>query len=464
MASFAERLREAREAAGLQVEELAAVTALAPEVISRLEEGARRPEGFELEQVSVVFGVRPLDFLKGEASRSQAALLLKSSGHEGPVTLARVQLLSFDWTSGVGAFLRAARDIDELERILAIRRHPLATAIPIPSTYQEGNHGETLAQATRARLELGLTAIPSMRALLAKCGVSTIWTTPEEFPKAIDGASVVSPVPVVLVNLVGGRELFWRSRMTMAHELCHLLFDHEDTVGAFLSPVTGAMKSERNQLPLGFNDVERRADAFAACLLAPSLGVKDAVGGASPTSEEAIVRVGRTFGVGATVAINRIQDVFCLSAGDRSKLRSNSLLRWATEEFLDDSPNEGEIGVGRSEVQGLALAAFAKRLIDEVEVRQYLGLLMTEPLPDVSLSYERRRPVVDADESIRRRAQRYLVEKKRWHLLPTRVVREGDNWVVDIVDGSRVPGKSIGRLYLSAAGKVLREVLDGPHD
>ena len=56
---------------------------------------------------------------------------------------------------------------------------------------------------------------------------ATVLITPEEMDPEIDAASTVTPEPAVLVNLVGGAEQWWRTRMTLAHELCHLLLDRE---------------------------------------------------------------------------------------------------------------------------------------------------------------------------------------------------------------------------------------------
>src|SRR5207237_4984957 len=98
----------------------------------------------------------------------------------------------------------------------------------------------------------------------------------DEVDANIDGASTLEPIPAVLVNLVGGRERWWRTRMTLAHELCHLLFDalpdadHHRML--MFSPHRDGSRAahgnnRRYPLPDVLERMERRAKAFAAYLL-----------------------------------------------------------------------------------------------------------------------------------------------------------------------------------------------------
>ena len=80
--------------------------------------------------------------------------------------------------------------------------------------------------------------------------------------------------------------------MTLAHELCHLLFDRSSAVP--LSVLSGTWAPPR---------LERVANAFAAELLIPLKGMVDEVGWlmSEPTDDELELLMAR-FGVGITTA------------------------------------------------------------------------------------------------------------------------------------------------------------------
>ena len=90
--------------------------------------------------------------------------------------------------------------------------------------------------------------------------------------------------------------------MTLAHELCHLLFDRSDAVP--LSVLSGAWAPPR---------LERVANAFAAELLMPLEGTHDVVGWlmSEPTEDE-LKRLMDRFEVGVTTALEHCLNRFFL--------------------------------------------------------------------------------------------------------------------------------------------------------
>lgn len=95
--------------------------------------------------------------------------------------------------------------------------------------------------------------------LLAGLGVEVVDVRLDD--SRIDGVAIVYPgrVPLVAVNLSGrSASTPWGRRMTLAHELCHLLYDLDDDgqVGVVSNPWAPQA-------------LERRANAFAAMLLMP---------------------------------------------------------------------------------------------------------------------------------------------------------------------------------------------------
>lgn len=83
---------------------------------------------------------------------------------------------------------------------------------------------------------------------------------------SVDGIAIAGPdrAPVIAVNGSSPRAATpWGRRATLAHELCHLLFDMDDTgrVGLVSNPWADAA-------------MERRANAFAVMLLAPEAAIR----------------------------------------------------------------------------------------------------------------------------------------------------------------------------------------------
>jgi hypothetical protein len=182
------------------------------------------------------------------------------------------------------------------------------------------------------------------------------------------------------VNLVEGPDCWWRTRMTLGHELCHLLCDRLVPARRFaiLSPderETGG----RWRLYQEFEAIERRARAFGACLLAPAPAVVRLVGSNDPTSEQSIASVGKVFGLGRTAAINRLATVFRFGKSTRAALVGRAAQHW----YAPDHPDRitGGIGLRAGVVRHLAERAFVVGKLDALRVREYLRIPLTEPLP-----------------------------------------------------------------------------------
>ncbi|MBW2736592.1 MAG: ImmA/IrrE family metallo-endopeptidase [Deltaproteobacteria bacterium] len=123
---------------------------------------------------------------------------------------------------------------------------------------------------------------------------------------AVEGGSVYDPNsrgPGVFVNPTAvASSTAWGRRMTLAHELCHLLFDLPSW-GAF--HLTGIWS---------FPHIERRANAFAAELLLPKAGIVKELGFApkTPPMEEKFAQLMKTFQVGQITATRHVINRFHL--------------------------------------------------------------------------------------------------------------------------------------------------------
>ncbi len=269
MPRLSDAIRTARLDATLDAPLMAAMIGVDEPRLQQLEAGERDPRPEELEAYAQVFGVSLQQLAQGEAKRAPLTQLFFRSVSEG----GRAGLMELVATGGhrmIGEFMRCTREIAALESLL---NKPAPPAFPVPpkaitdlldSTPPHG--GDRLADWFRAELGLGLGPIPSMRTIITeKLGIRVLWVTPEELDPVIEGASTRSPRAAILVNLVEGPDCWWRTRMTLGHELCHLLCDEgpgNDRMAMF-SPHARRELRPRWQLFEGFDRLELRAEAFA---------------------------------------------------------------------------------------------------------------------------------------------------------------------------------------------------------
>jgi Zn-dependent peptidase ImmA (M78 family) len=126
----------------------------------------------------------------------------------------------------------------------------------------------------------------------------------------VEGVAVMHPgrKPMVAVNLSGRfASRPWGRRMTLAHELCHLLYDIDDA---------GQVGIVSN--PWAPQAMERRANAFAAMLLMPRASI-DAVLPQQPRdwTTQGLHQAMAALGVGKTTLLFHLYNIGKLSASER---------------------------------------------------------------------------------------------------------------------------------------------------
>lgn len=395
----------ARAASHLDAEIFGRLCDLDAERLTALETG-ESPTSAEVDRCARLLGLRVRDLLDGAAEQSPMKLLLRSAYEQG-----RPSLDELDATGAhraLGEFLRAVRDVAELEQLLGLATTTLPTLAVTPAP--PGVHpAEREARRWRERLNLGIAPIPSMVAVLEQLGVRVFFTHPDELDQSVDGASTTVPRAAVLVNLVDGGSCWWATRMTLAHELSHLLLDRSrgaTWLSPHRRPLNRPKKGWRWQLFDGFDDLEVHADAFAACFLAPEEGVRRCVGTLDPRSEGAIGAVGGGFGVGRTVAINRLQHVFHLSREARAEMESRPPTRYQAD-FPGDRVEPGS-GMRSGVMRELVRQALEANVIGRVRAAEYLGVPLTEELPLPGLAEPLRRPVLGRERWALALAQKHL--------------------------------------------------------
>lgn len=463
----ADLVRQVRLATGLSTLEMADLVGLDEAEVEALEQGRTEPSTLLLDRYARVFGRTLSSFLEGGASGAPAMVLFRSLRAEGP---SFEDLVATGGAPTLGEFLRCVADVAELEALLGAQENKLADTIgrlPRVGPGTPFEQGEDLARAARNALGLGSAPVPSMVGLFHDLGITLAWTDPDELDQDIDAASVRTPRPATLVNLgAGGAEPWWRTRMTLAHELCHVLFDFGEGAGtAFLfSPRPRAVAHgsaslgrprRALRLPQDLEQMERRANAFAAHFLAPAEGVRETVGALPSTSDQAINAVCQRFQIGRITTVNQLTSTYRLSTEERRAM----LDRRPSENLPKHHPDAAaRPGIRAGRLQDLVIQALSAGRIGGVRARRYLGLALSDPLPsDPALSEAARAPIHTPEHRALLAAQRYLTERAEYAgCFAGAVTPERDGYRVSLevpaeVSASRQAARS---LRVSAAFEV----------
>jgi hypothetical protein len=406
MPHHGDNLRRARESAGLDVAAMAALLERGAEDIARAERDPVAPSDL-LQDYAEIFGLGVRALLRGEAEDGPASLLFRSmmaAGSELDV-LAGSQLQRV-----LGRFMQKIREAAELRAGLGATPPtqsdwPRARALPATvGTASVVQQAESLSLEVRRWLDLGNEepVASAIRLARERFGVDLVFVDVDTLAPQIEGASTLHPTPAILLNLIGGPACWWRTRMTIMHELCHLLFDRE-ILGRvrggeflFFSPEWSARKTRRWRLVERFDDVEQRANAFAACMLVPSAGVRAVVGLDDRPRPSHVEQICERYRVGRTVALNRLQDVFQLSDSQRHELTWASGLSRPQLANHPDAVAVEDVGLCSPWFKALAVEALARDVIDEVDYRRILGLGLGGEHPGLVSLRPRHRAAADA--------------------------------------------------------------------
>lgn len=462
-------LHRVRERAQLSVDDMAALVAMDPSKIEALERGHPYVEQEILERYALGLGTTT-EALLADEEPSAVAMLFRSMRANG------TELANFA-DSGLqdvlGTFVRCVRNIAGLQRKVDPQPHKLAWRERIRTeglAPRVALHEQARRLAGEFRRYLGMpldAPIASMRALAEDLGITTLFVEieDEQVARTFDGAALMDPDPAILVNLASGGDKWWRTRMTIAHELCHLLHDRDALDPAnprkffLLSPhLPERGQPSPWQLTEHFEDLEARASSFAGELLAPAAAIEQLLAGQDPTRVESIKLVGDHFMIGATTAINRLRDTFRLSQEQRlgmaSRMRKAGLAGKLVT--LRAGPHPDAVPPGAHlpgpEFTALVLRALSTGAIDAIEARAHLGLRLTDQLPDVAgLPASQRAPMMTATQRARTVAEQHLRRVDAHDELTLgELAEEGDGWRVEVFRRRPAGGSEpIGELEIS---------------
>jgi Zn-dependent peptidase ImmA (M78 family) len=254
-------LRERRTQLNLTVRSVSAACQLAPEVIEALEASRRRPVR-EYERVARVLGLdeRMLSFRWDPSGNSGVAVRLREL-HDSKPALSGPVVLSLAEAAWV------AMTQVRLEAALAPSPGVRFAVEPFYGNARQPAYriGYALADQLRETLGLGVRPIESMRDLLER--ELQIPVIQADLGNWIAGATIETEGRrAIVVNLTGRNQNAFMRRSTLAHELCHILFDPQQQLHDLRVDEYADLEKRADQLT---DPVEQRANAFAVQLLAP---------------------------------------------------------------------------------------------------------------------------------------------------------------------------------------------------
>lgn len=248
-----ERLRNAREAAGLTQQQVATKVGLSRSTVAQMELGQREVTSIELDTLAYLYGRDIRSFLgKDDHPQDALTVLFRAEPALGDDEAVADRLR---WCIAVG------RELSNLEQLLGIGSEgigPARYALPVPRNRWDAiKQGARIAAEERRRLDVGDAAIADLAELLESQGVRAMTIV---LPPDVSGLTIREEESSVLVA-ANKKHGILRRRFSYAHEYAHVLLDGEQT-GVV------SRTSDRDEL------LEVRANAFAAHFLMPEIGLR----------------------------------------------------------------------------------------------------------------------------------------------------------------------------------------------
>ncbi len=388
-------IEAASEALALTTAGLARLLGVAPERLERAMERGAGEDRDVLTALADVFGLELSELDDPALVQRPTTAMLRSFVDDGEGAFD--EMVAQGLPAELGRFTRLVRRKVWLRR--ALGREPAPSAlesrrVTIDADERSPFRAEHLATTVRTRLDLGDEPIESMLSLLRRDVGAEVHASTSLWSR-VEGASVFAgDTRAVLVNVREGRgRTWWRTRATLAHELCHLLFDvavfRGNRATLIFSPSAERRGADGEYPPrFGvrhdvFRRVEQRANAFAAYFLAPRSGVARLFGWREPPQTPAAVfEVASHFGVSPVTAANHLTNLYAWSPVERG-----DLLAWVDETLPDWRPAlehpdvVADVPSVDPELRELVQEAVARALLSAGEGALWLGECAEEPRP-----------------------------------------------------------------------------------
>jgi Zn-dependent peptidase ImmA (M78 family) len=204
--------------------------------------------------------------------------------------------------------------------------------------------GYRLARQTRQMIGLGeFEPIESVRDIIEiEFGLPLIQM---QMPKHFAGATIDNQGRRgIVINDAGMNENVWTRRLTMCHELGHLLWDSEDRLEKI--KVDEYRELQSSDRSVSHDEVESRANAFAVEFLAPSAAVQD-ISEKNQDIRTTVFEVAEHFAISLAAAKHHVKNVTGIDTSSvnlRGSPKPNDDLKGRENLGIDYYPiNEAEI-------------------------------------------------------------------------------------------------------------------------
>ncbi|MEI6608396.1 MAG: XRE family transcriptional regulator [Deltaproteobacteria bacterium] len=303
--NLADRLKKARESAGLTIGDAASRLGFANyQTLSNIEKGEREVKASELALFAKTYFCNLSILLMGDDEPLAAINLL---WRKAPSVERRKEIEAY--------IKNRFEQYHFLERLLEIDKESNARLITVtPSDIRTNNQIDGLASQIGNMLNLGSRPALSLQKVMEQIlQIKILFIELSDFGSA---AATVHPELGAAI-VVNNEEAPWRINFTLAHELFHII-----TWDTF-SP---AEMEADEQL---FTDIEKKADRFASALLLPEAEVrqeltKKIMEQKLPLSD--IVDVAREFGVSTSAILYRMANLRLIPWDKANELSKNDEL------------------------------------------------------------------------------------------------------------------------------------------
>lgn len=269
-----ERIRAARERAGLTQRDVESMSEISQSMLHRMEAGKRTTATLaEFDRLAQALGVGLDELLYGSAVEARILAAARTSGCADNVVKSAlrqgIELLKLD---------------DRLDAVVAdLRQEAGRLKLVLPDSGSAQARGQAAAEQVREALGIGNWPIADLVETVEHFTGVDVGTI--ALPTGVSGICVIDPARATSLILVNSADVAERQRFTLAHELGHLLFGdgtHVDAVDCERSPQ------------------EILCDEFARNLLIPQASVRvwfTTTAGNAEADERAMALLGRHFGV-----------------------------------------------------------------------------------------------------------------------------------------------------------------------
>ena len=314
--NLADRLKKARESAGLTIGDAASRLGFANyQTLSNIEKGEREVKASELALFAKTYFCNLSTLLMGDDQPLAAMNLLWRKAPTG------------ERKKEIEAYIKNRfEQYHFLERLLEIDKESNARLITVtPADIRTTNQIDGLASKIGNLLNLGSRPALSLQKVMEQIlQIKILFIELSDFGSA---AATVHPELGAAI-VVNNEEAPWRINFTLAHELFHVI-----TWDTF-SP---AEMEADEQL---FTDIEKKADRFASALLLPEAEVrqeltKKIIEQKLPLSD--IVDVAREFGVSTSAILYRMANLQLIPWDKANELSKNDELAMIDRRIRKDS-------------------------------------------------------------------------------------------------------------------------------